>query len=197
MKSCGVPAARFKYLFTIHYYLLTSYMVDIAQLVSASDCGSEGRGFESHYPPHKKKGYRLVSFLFICGYGIRRINCNMPVAYCPIPARRNRVLTILSPERIGTESHYPGTERPSTRVSLPDTRTTLVESDLQNRKAKAYWLFFVSFSAIATPSAVTSMINGILPYVTTPWADPVYHLILAPGHFCRLKRIQCWMPLWS
>ena len=28
-----------------------SYMVGIAQLVSASDCGSEGRGFESHYPP--------------------------------------------------------------------------------------------------------------------------------------------------
>ena len=30
-------------------------MVDIAQLVSASDCGSEGRGFESHYPPQKKR----------------------------------------------------------------------------------------------------------------------------------------------
>ena len=26
-------------------------MVDIAQLVRASDCGSEGRGFESLYPP--------------------------------------------------------------------------------------------------------------------------------------------------
>ena len=26
-------------------------MVGVAQLVSASDCGSEGRGFESHYPP--------------------------------------------------------------------------------------------------------------------------------------------------
>ena len=26
-------------------------MVGIAQLVSASDCGSEGRGFESLYPP--------------------------------------------------------------------------------------------------------------------------------------------------
>ena len=26
-------------------------VVGIAQLVSASDCGSEGRGFESHYPP--------------------------------------------------------------------------------------------------------------------------------------------------
>ena len=40
-------------------------MVDIAQLVSASDCGSEGRGFESHYPPHKKNRYLTVSVLFI------------------------------------------------------------------------------------------------------------------------------------
>ena len=40
-------------------------MVDIAQLVSASDCGSEGRGFESHYPPHKKNRYRKVSVLFL------------------------------------------------------------------------------------------------------------------------------------
>ena len=48
-------------------------MVDIAQLVSASDCGSEGRGFESHYPPHKKNRYLSVSVLFILGgYGIRR-----------------------------------------------------------------------------------------------------------------------------
>ena len=34
-------------------------MVGIAQLVSASDCGSEGHGFESHYPP---------SFLLMCLY---------------------------------------------------------------------------------------------------------------------------------
>ena len=27
-------------------------MVGIAQLVSASGCGPEGRGFESHYSPH-------------------------------------------------------------------------------------------------------------------------------------------------
>ena len=26
-------------------------MVDVAQLVRASDCGSEGRGFEPHLPP--------------------------------------------------------------------------------------------------------------------------------------------------
>ena len=30
-------------------------MVVVAQLVRASDCGSEGRGFESHLPPGKKK----------------------------------------------------------------------------------------------------------------------------------------------
>lgn len=29
-------------------------MVDVAQLVRASDCGSEGRGFESHLPPQMK-----------------------------------------------------------------------------------------------------------------------------------------------
>lgn len=28
-------------------------MVDIAQLVRALDCGSRGRGFESHYLPNK------------------------------------------------------------------------------------------------------------------------------------------------
>ena len=39
-------------------------MVDIAQLVSASDCGSEGRGFESHYPPQKQKP-RLFALVFL------------------------------------------------------------------------------------------------------------------------------------
>ena len=34
-------------------------MVDVAQLVRASDCGSEGRGFESLHPPHF---YRLLTF---------------------------------------------------------------------------------------------------------------------------------------
>ena len=45
-------------------------MVDIAQLVSASDCGSEGRGFESHYPPHKKR--HPLGCLFLWHDGIRK-----------------------------------------------------------------------------------------------------------------------------
>jgi|CZCA01.1.fsa_nt_gi hypothetical protein len=30
-----------------------SNVVDVAQLARASDCGSEGRGFKSHHPPHQ------------------------------------------------------------------------------------------------------------------------------------------------
>ena len=36
-------------------------MVVVAQLVRALDCGSGGRGFESHHPP--KKGVFLTPFL--------------------------------------------------------------------------------------------------------------------------------------
>ena len=45
-------------------------MVDVAQLVSASDCGSEGRGFESPHPPH----------------------------FFDVPAPRKRSVCIISPE---------------------------------------------------------------------------------------------------
>jgi hypothetical protein len=41
-------------------------MVVVAQLVRASDCGSEGRGFESHLPPKKEK-HRSGAFLFLGG----------------------------------------------------------------------------------------------------------------------------------
>ena len=34
--------------------------VVVAQLVRASDCGSEGRGFEPHQPPEKPRNPELV-----------------------------------------------------------------------------------------------------------------------------------------
>ena len=34
-------------------------MVVIAQLVRASDCGSEGRGFEPHFPPLREANFYL------------------------------------------------------------------------------------------------------------------------------------------
>ena len=43
-------------------------MVDVAQLVRASDCGSGGRGFEPRLPPFKQsvnKFDRLFFFLFL------------------------------------------------------------------------------------------------------------------------------------
>ena len=39
-----------------------SIMVDVAQQVRASDCGSEGRGFEPHLPPGKAAS--LSGFFF-------------------------------------------------------------------------------------------------------------------------------------
>ena len=38
-------------------------MVDVAQLVRVTDCGSEGRGFESHLPPKQKDHF--LSGLFV------------------------------------------------------------------------------------------------------------------------------------
>ena len=38
-------------------------MVGVAQLVRASGCGPEGRGFESHHSPHKKRPPKAVFFL--------------------------------------------------------------------------------------------------------------------------------------
>ena len=54
-------------------------MVGIAQLVRASGCGPEGRGFESHYSPQKKKAHsreRVCFFLLMPGL-------------CPVPHQGN------------------------------------------------------------------------------------------------------------
>ena len=42
-------------------------MVDVAQLVRVTDCGSEGRGFESHLPPKEqtKQGDVAERHLFV------------------------------------------------------------------------------------------------------------------------------------
>ena len=47
-------------------YLCTrnSEMVPVVQLVRASDCGSECRGFESHRAPSKR--HRLSGVFFLC-----------------------------------------------------------------------------------------------------------------------------------
>ena len=37
-------------------------MVDVAQSVRVTDCGSEGRGFESHLPPEEQTKQKGVEF---------------------------------------------------------------------------------------------------------------------------------------
>ena len=39
-------------------------MVDVAQLVRVADCGSEGRGFESHLPPELNKPFSNAKRFF-------------------------------------------------------------------------------------------------------------------------------------
>ena len=43
-------------------------MVGLAQLVSASGCGPEGRGFESHISPQNPEAVQLWGFLFSIPY---------------------------------------------------------------------------------------------------------------------------------
>ena len=45
------------------YYICRHEMVVVAQLVRASVCGTEGRGFETHLPPRKSPA---EAGLFFC-----------------------------------------------------------------------------------------------------------------------------------
>ena len=57
-------------------------MVGVAQLVRASDCGSEGRGFEPHSPPKSRhivgiffKSKQESSITFLNDANQRKIDC--------------------------------------------------------------------------------------------------------------------------
>ena len=45
-------------------------MVTVAQLVRASDCGSEGRGFETHQSPGESRDLKFSGFFFILTDGL-------------------------------------------------------------------------------------------------------------------------------
>ncbi|CAD0221716.1 protein of unknown function [Chryseobacterium sp. JV274] len=46
-------------------YICTHKTVIVAQLVRASDCGSEGRGFETPHSPKESTLFKSVLFYFI------------------------------------------------------------------------------------------------------------------------------------
>ena len=49
-------------------------MVGVAQLVRVPDCGSEGRGFESHLPPRAKERFRKGLFFVCNSFGIQKMS---------------------------------------------------------------------------------------------------------------------------
>ena len=53
-------------------------MVGVAQLVRVPDCGSEGRGFESHLPPRSKRGLKEPLFLLA-----NQMNCWKLCTFAP------------------------------------------------------------------------------------------------------------------
>ena len=50
-----------------------SKMVDVAQLVRASDCGSEGRRFEPGLPPLKKRRMKVLRFFIFTNLHLRHL----------------------------------------------------------------------------------------------------------------------------
>ena len=71
-------------------------MVDVAQLVRVTDCGSEGRGFESHLPPLKsrRKVFTLRFLLYalsVCKQPKSPPSKYAPAALCFLVARGNVV----------------------------------------------------------------------------------------------------------
>ena len=77
-------------------------MVDVAQSVRVTDCGSEGRGFESHLPPEETKQEDVGRHLFVfygytasllAGVGIknkmflRSSSCEVPFVSAPAASR--------------------------------------------------------------------------------------------------------------
>ena len=53
---------------TSFFSIFAAYTVVVAQLVRASDCGSEGRGFEPHHPPSFKAWYLYRAFFIHTGH---------------------------------------------------------------------------------------------------------------------------------
>ena len=49
--------------FSLDMIAVQNNMESVAQLVRASDCGSEGRGFESHLSPASIRGRKIIIFL--------------------------------------------------------------------------------------------------------------------------------------
>ena len=56
-------------------------MVVVAQLVRASDCDSEGRGFETHLPPKNKSVVRQIFFCLILFDTINDLSINICDAF--------------------------------------------------------------------------------------------------------------------
>ena len=70
-------------------------MVDVAQLVRAPVCGTGGRGFESHLPPHLFNVI-LIYMILGCSQAVRHQTLTLACASSNLasPAKKNEILKI-------------------------------------------------------------------------------------------------------
>ncbi len=64
-------------------------MVDVAQLVRAPVCGTGGRGFESHLPPH----YFLMQYILGCSQAVRHQTLTLACASSNLASPANIIKT--------------------------------------------------------------------------------------------------------
>ena len=67
---------KYTYLCTVlkKQRLLKTNMVNVAQLVRALDCGSKGRGFESHLSPRRRRGSFKINMVNVAQL-VRALDC--------------------------------------------------------------------------------------------------------------------------
>ena len=82
-------------------------MEGLAQLVSASGCGPEGRGFESHISPQKRKGVsrKRNTFSFLRRDIAKMFESMQVLCTCRERGARKRFEICTNAPRLGSESH--------------------------------------------------------------------------------------------
>ena len=86
---CKVVSAKLVTNNAVSARLVSDNVVGVAQQVRAPDCGSGGRGFKSHHPPHSLLFARMAELVDALDLGSSTVRC---VGSSPIP--RTKILRL-------------------------------------------------------------------------------------------------------
>ena len=129
-------------------------MVGLAQLVSASGCGPEGRGFESHISPQKKKKAPHGSGDSQERTGFRNTGRKResPAGQTLEAAERCFLSTTPTPERPGISASPPGAAGIEHRSTRKQSRRTISPRGVAQLVARDVWDVDAAGSNPVTPT---------------------------------------------